>query len=199
MAKIKKADNEELVIARKEHALKKEEKGKKALLKDATMNNRIKILHLEDSLKDSELIRSLIESGGIEHDYFFVDNEKDFINFLETEKVDIILCDYNLPGYKGDEALKFAKEKFSHIPFILVSGTIGQGAVSNTLINGATDYVRKSNLDRLVPVIKRALHERETEINKISAEIKLNLKNVQIEAQKEKYEQIKDELSIQKA
>ena len=55
------------------------------------MEKRIKILHLEDSVKDFELIHSTIESGKIEHDYFLTDNEKDYLNLLETENIDIIL------------------------------------------------------------------------------------------------------------
>jgi PAS domain S-box-containing protein len=125
------------------------------------MNSKIKILHLEDSLKDSELIHSLIESGGIGHDYFLADNEKDFINILETENIDIILSDYSLPGCNGNEAIKVAREKYSHIPFIFVSGTIGENAAINAMLNGATDYVLKNKLERLLPAIKRALHEHE--------------------------------------
>ena len=57
------------------------------------MNKKIGILHLEDSLKDAELIHSLIESGEMKHEYFLAENEKDFLNFLETENIDIILSD----------------------------------------------------------------------------------------------------------
>jgi CheY-like chemotaxis protein len=62
----------------------------------ATMDKKIKILHLEDSLKDFELMHSIIESGEIEHEYFLTDNEKDFVNLLETENIDVILADYKL-------------------------------------------------------------------------------------------------------
>ena len=92
------------------------------------MDKKIKILHLEDSLKDFELIHSIIESGEIEHDYFLTDNEKDFVNILETENIDIILSDYNLPDYDGNEALKSAKKIYTSIPFIFVSGTIREDA-----------------------------------------------------------------------
>lgn len=123
------------------------------------MDNKIKILHLEDSIKDSELIRSSIESGGIGHDYFLADNKKDFINILETEKIDIILCDYQLPEYNGLEALKIVREKYPQIPFIFVSGTMGEDAAINSMVEGAIDYVLKYKLERLVPAIKRAIRE----------------------------------------
>jgi len=74
------------------------------------MLKKIKILHLEDSLKDAELIHSIIESGSIEHEYFLVDNEKDFINTLKSGNIDIILSDYALPEYSGSEALIFSKK-----------------------------------------------------------------------------------------
>jgi CheY-like chemotaxis protein len=134
------------------------------------MNKIISILHLEDSLRDSELIRSLIEKAGIVHRYFLVDNEEDFVKILETGEVDIILSDMSLPDYNGYEALLLAKEKFFHIPFIFVSGTIGEDAAINALLNGATDYVLKNKLVRLVPAIMRALHEHEIVVNHALAE-----------------------------
>jgi len=128
------------------------------------MNKKIGILHLEDSFKDSELIQSVIQSGGIEHEYFLVDNEKDFIDVLETKNIDIILSDYSLPDYNGNEALKVAREKYPFIPFLFVSGIIGEDAAINSMLNGATDYVLKNKLSRLVPAIKRALLEKELKI-----------------------------------
>ncbi len=125
------------------------------------MNNKINILHLEDSINDSELICSLIERGGVGYDYFLVDNEKEYLKILETEKIDIILCDYRLPDYNGSEALKVAREKYSNIPFIFVSGTMGEDAAIDSMINGATDYVLKNKLERLVPAINRAIRERD--------------------------------------
>jgi PAS domain S-box-containing protein len=129
------------------------------------MDKKIKILHLEDSVKDFELIHSIIESGEIEHEYFLTDNEKDFVNLLETEKIDVILADYNMPDYSGNEALKFARSIFPSIPFIFVSGTIGEDAAINSLLNGATDYVLKNKLERLNPSIKRAIKEKELSVN----------------------------------
>jgi PAS domain S-box-containing protein len=123
------------------------------------MDTKIKILHLEDSLRDSELIRSIIKGGGIAFEYFLAENEKDFINILETENIDIILSDYSLPGYNGNEAMNFVKKRYSSIPFIFVSGTLGEDSAINAMVNGATDYVLKHKLERLVPAIKRAIYE----------------------------------------
>ncbi len=137
------------------------------------MKKKIQILHLEDSIYDSELIHSMIVEGNIVHDYFLTDIENDFINILETENIDIILSDYNLPDFNGNDALKFAREKYPHIPFIFISGTIGDDAAINTILNGATDYVLKNKLERLVPAINRAIHEHELEIERKQAEAAL--------------------------
>lgn len=134
------------------------------------MNKTIGILHLEDSLRDSELIRILIENGKIGHNYFLVDNKEDFENTLETEKNDLILSDLSLPDYNGYEALRFAREKYFHIPFIFVSGTIGEDAAIDAMLKGATDYVLKTKMERLVPAIKRAMHEYEIVIKHALAE-----------------------------
>ncbi len=134
------------------------------------MNKKKGILHLEDSLKDSELIRTLIERGEIIHEYFLVDKKEDFVNILETENIEVILSDLSLPDYDGYEALQFAREKYFHIPFIFVSGTIGEDAAINALLNGATDYVLKNKLERLVPAIKRAINEHEIMLKHAKAE-----------------------------
>jgi signal transduction histidine kinase len=112
----------------------------------------------------------MIESGGIVHDYFLADNEKDYLNVLENENIDIILSDFSLPDYDGNEALKFARDKYPNIPFIFISGTIGEDSAIQAMLSGATDYVLKNKLERVVPAIKRALHEYEIESKRKQAE-----------------------------
>lgn len=151
------------------------------------MDKKIKILHLEDSLNDAELIHSLIEEGGIEHDYFFVDNKTDFLKILKVVNINIILADYSLPDYNGKEALAVSRKKYPSIPFIFISGTMGEDAAINAMLDGATDYVLKHKLERLVPAIKRALHEHQLEDKRILAKKKLKEKNKLIESQNQKY------------
>jgi signal transduction histidine kinase len=155
----------------------------------------IRILHLEDSIKDSELIHSLIEGGSISYEYFLTDNEKDYLKILETENIDLILSDYSLPDYDGNEALKVAREKYPLVPFIFVSGAMGEDRAINAMLNGATDYVLKNKLERLVPAIKRAMHEHELEVKRKQSEVNLKEKNQQIEAQNELYIIINKELA----
>ncbi|WP_395046593.1 response regulator [Flavobacterium sp.] len=160
------------------------------------MDHKIKILHLEDSINDSELIHAIIENSGIENDYYWVENKNDFIRFLKTKKTDIILADYTIPGYQGSEALEIAKKNYSHIPFIFVSGTIGEDRAIDAMVNGATDYVLKNKLERLIPAIKRALKEYELEAKRKKDELELKEKNALIEAQNEEKEKRANELLI---
>jgi signal transduction histidine kinase/DNA-binding response OmpR family regulator len=161
------------------------------------MNRIIRILHLEDSVKDSELILSVIESGEIGNEYFLVDTEPEFIRILEKGNIDIILSDFSLPYYDGNEALLLAREQYPNIPFIFVSGKIGEDAAINAMINGATDYVFKNKLERLVPAIYRAIHEYELESGRKMADITLKEKREQIELQNEMYILVNNELAFQ--
>jgi len=160
------------------------------------MERKIKILHLEHSLKDSGLIHSMISKGGIDHDYYLVNNEKDYSDLLKNEVISLVLSDNTLPDYTGDEALKVIKEQYPNIPFLFVSGTMGEDEAIKAMLNGATDYVLKSRLERLVPTIKRAIHEREIESKGLQAEINLREKIELIESQNEKKEKRAAELAV---
>jgi signal transduction histidine kinase len=161
------------------------------------MDKIINILHLEDSVYDSELVSSLIEESEINHKYFCIDNEKEYLEILEVENIDIILSDYNLPGFNGNEALKIAREQYSNIPFIFVSGMMGEDAAIEAMLNGATDYVLKNKMDRLIPAIKRAINEQELENNRIKSAITLQENSKQLILQNEKYILVNKELAFQ--
>ncbi|MDP2721429.1 MAG: response regulator [Bacteroidales bacterium] len=160
------------------------------------MKRKIKILHLEDSPNDSELIHAIIESSGIEHDYFLVDNKVDFVHFLESENIDIIISDYSMPGYQGSEALKIARQHYAHIPFIFVSGTIGEDRAIEAMLNGATDYVLKNKLERLIPAIKRAMREYDLEVKRKQTDVELKQKRELIKTQNLAIEKRSAELII---
>ncbi len=119
----------------------------------------IKILHLEDNLLDSELVQLCLRNEKLNFEYYFADNEHDFKAHLENQTIDIILSDYNLPGYSGAEALALIRNNFPNIPFVFVSGVLGEDAAIESLLNGATDYVLKNKLGKLDPAIKHALRE----------------------------------------
>lgn len=124
-----------------------------------TVDTPIKILHIEDDESDSQLVQIYLKKEEIDYKYFLVDTEIQFREFLSNEKIDIILSDYNLPGYSGLDAMHLAKTEYPHIPFIFVSGAMGEEVAIESLLKGATDYVLKNRLSRLAPAIKRALRE----------------------------------------
>ena len=134
------------------------------------METALRILHLEDDKKDAELIASMLETEGLVADIVLVDTEQDYLSALDRSCFDIILADYNLPSYDGMFALHAAREKCSDIPFIFVSGAMGEELAIYALKKGATDYILKNNLKRLVPAVKRALIEAEEISNRKLAE-----------------------------
>jgi PAS domain S-box-containing protein len=122
-------------------------------------NKRLHILHLEDEPDFAELVRSLLEQGGVDAEVRRVGDRLAFTQAVETGDFDLIISDYHLPSFTGLEALALAKEKMPHTPFILVSGTIGELAAIESLKAGATDYVLKQQPDRLPSAVRRAVQE----------------------------------------
>ncbi len=121
--------------------------------------NELTVLHLEDNARDAELIHSMMTSEGMKCNFAVVSSQQDFEKVIKIGNFDLILSDFTLPSFDGYSALKIARAQFPDVPFIFISGTIGEEAAVEGMRNGATDYVLKSRLNRLVPVINRALGE----------------------------------------
>lgn len=119
----------------------------------------LQILLLEDDPVDVELIQTTLKNGGIEANLICVTRRSDFSEILKTQLPDLILSDYVLPSFDGIAALKIAQQFCPQVPFIMVSGMLGEELAIETLKQGATDYVLKQRLERLVPSAKRALRE----------------------------------------
>src|SRR5665647_1302047 len=120
----------------------------------------LKILCLEDSPVDAELIYEyLCENSSYELQMHTVSKEADFISAITSEKYDLILSDFTLPGFNGFAALKHVKAVCPNTPFICVSGYIGEEVAVELLKQGSTDYVAKDKLGRLIYAIERALKE----------------------------------------
>ncbi len=117
------------------------------------------ILLLEDDSADSELIRATLKNGGINCEIKQVATCKDFLAELQNDNLDLILSDYALPQFDGISALKIAQETCPDVPFILVSGVLGEERAIEALKEGATDYVLKQRLQRLLPSVQRAFRE----------------------------------------
>lgn len=125
------------------------------------MNQLIHILHLEDDPVDAELVQEKLEAAELTFQITHVNNGVEFDAALRQGGYDIILADFRLPMYDGMSALRLAREVCPDIPFIFVSGTMGEDAAIEGLTEGATDYVLKHRLSRVVPAVRRALHEAE--------------------------------------
>src|SRR6202790_664089 len=123
------------------------------------MRHPLRILSIEDDPKDTELIQGLLETEGIVCEVTRVDTEASLRDLLKQGGVDLILADYSLPSFDGISALKLATKACSDVPFIFVSGTLGEEVAIEALKIGATDYVLKTRLSRLVPSVLRALRE----------------------------------------
>ncbi|HSY18136.1 MAG TPA: ATP-binding protein [Candidatus Acidoferrales bacterium] len=123
------------------------------------MKSPLRILHLEDDARDAALICSTLESGGIACAITCVQRRDDFLAALERDGFDLILSDFSLPTFDGLAALKVAGARCPDVPFILVSGTLGEERAIDALKRGATDYVLKERLARLVPAVQRAMQE----------------------------------------
>jgi PAS domain S-box-containing protein len=145
------------------------------------MEKVIRILHLEDNDSDSKLVQAKLKKADVKFDYFFADNEADYINTLNNKEIDLILSDYHLPDYSGSDALLFAKNNFPQIPFVFISGTMGEDVAIESLLNGATDYVLKNKIERLVPAVYRAFNEADVKKAQVKAEKELHKLSLAVE------------------
>jgi len=123
------------------------------------MKSPLHILHLEDDPNDAALVRSTLETEGVHCAITRVQSRDDFSAALERGGIDLILSDFSLPGFDGLSAIKIAHACCPDVPFILLSGTLGEERAIDSLQNGATDYVLKQRLSRLVPSVRRAMRE----------------------------------------
>src|ERR1700688_1897149 len=123
------------------------------------MRDPLRILSIEDDPKDTELIQDLLETEGIVCEVRRVDTEASLRDLLKQGGVDLILADYSLPSFDGISALKLSTKACADVPFIFVSGTLGEEVAIEALKIGATDYILKTRLSRLVPSVLRALRE----------------------------------------
>src|SRR5688572_11696673 len=119
----------------------------------------VKLVVVEDMPTEAEIAVRQLESGGFSCNWKRVDSETALRRILDELKPDLILSDFTLPGFDGLSALEIAREITPDIPFIFLSGTIGEERAIDALQRGAYDYVLKTNLARLVPSVRRALSD----------------------------------------
>ncbi|MDB5051254.1 MAG: hypothetical protein JWO30_4325 [Fibrobacteres bacterium] len=138
------------------------------------MDRRIRILHLEDNDQDAELITHTLQSEGLDVSVQRVQERAPFIEALGADRFDLILSDYSLPTFNGPAALDLAKKIRPELPFIFVSGKMGEDLAVESLKQGAMDYVLKNFLSRLAPAVTRALKEAQAKKEKAIAEAELS-------------------------
>jgi signal transduction histidine kinase/CheY-like chemotaxis protein len=119
----------------------------------------LRILLLEDNAHDAELIQELLEANHFVCEVTRVQTRAEFVAGLENTEINLILADYKLPSFDGLSALTLALDARADLPFIFVSGSLGEEVAIEAVKIGATDYVVKSRLSRLVPSVQRALRE----------------------------------------
>jgi len=121
----------------------------------------VSVLVVEDSDDDAQLLLYELRRHGFDPAGTRVDNDRDLRDALDAGSWDIILSDHKIPGFGGDEALQIAKAKVPDVPFIFVSGTRGEEHAVEVMRAGASDFIVKSRLHRLAPVVSRELDEAE--------------------------------------
>ena len=123
------------------------------------MNNPVLILYLEDNPRDAELVRDKLQQIAMPHELRVTSDRAQYEAALAQTRFDLILSDYSQPDYDGMAALALAREKQPDVPFILITGTLGEEQAVDCMLRGATDFVLKQRLNRLVPAVLRTLTE----------------------------------------
>src|SRR5205809_1030653 len=137
------------------------------------MTEPLRILLAEDSESDSELIQRELKRGGLDFQSRRVQTEADFRRELDEFRPHLVISDFSMPQFNGRKALAIARESRGDIPFIFISGTIGENVAVDMMKAGADDYVMKNNLARLLPALERELREAEVRRGRRLAEERL--------------------------
>ncbi len=125
------------------------------------MEDKLRLLLIEDNEDDALLLIHLLEKEGYQPLIHRVQNAIDMEKALDSQEWDLVICDFRLPAFSGADALEIFKQKGMDIPFILLSGTVGEEIAVGMMKAGAHDYIMKDHIKRLGPAIKRELSEAE--------------------------------------
>lgn len=123
------------------------------------MSKSLRALLVEDSIEDAELLLQELRRGGYDATFERVETADAMAAALEKHRWDVVFGDFTMPRFNGAAALKLLREKGLDIPFIFVSGTLGEDAAIAAMRAGANDYIMKGNTKRLLPVVERELRE----------------------------------------
>ncbi|MBA4394104.1 MAG: hypothetical protein C0407_11175, partial [Desulfobacca sp.] len=139
------------------------------------MKKKLRILNLEDNPTDALLNKETLEGEGVRCEIHFVETEEAFLGAIEAGGIDLILADYTLPDFDGLTALDLALERCPEVPFIFVTGNLGEEVAIEAIKKGATDFVLKDRLFRLAPAVRRAMKEKKEGLEKRQAEEALRI------------------------
>jgi PAS domain S-box-containing protein len=139
------------------------------------MGQNLRLLHVEDNESDALLLRHMLSKEGFVLEYRRVETAGEFTAALRDASWDLVISDYSLPSFSGAAALKIFREYGQDVPFILISGTVGEDIAVSMMKSGAHDYVMKDHVKRLVPAIHRELQEAEVRRQRRAAEAALLL------------------------
>lgn len=140
---------------------------------DTPETRPVRILHLEDSRVDHALVKFALQKSGLQHDILLVDTLDDFDREITSGRYDIVLADYHLPGFSGLDAWEHLKARGLDIPFVVLSGAIGETAAVEAMHRGVSDYVLKDSMNRVAHVIQRAIEVSDTRRAKARADAEL--------------------------
>lgn len=146
---------------------------KKTAAGETASARTLRILHLEDNPLDASLVEEMLRLDHVDCDIKVVSEPEDFERELAKGNVDVIISDYSLPRYNGADALRFARKSSKDIPFIFVSGSIGEERAVEVVRLGATDYVMKEHLRRLGIAVRRAMETSDSAQRRREAEAQL--------------------------
>lgn len=137
------------------------------------MTDPLRILVVEDREDDATLAIEALKAKGFDPDWRRVESREQMVSALDEGAWDLVLSDYSLPGFDGREALDLVRQRDREVPFILVSGTIGEEIAADAMRGGANDFVLKDKLWRLIPVIERELRDSRLRRERRAAELAL--------------------------
>ena len=149
------------------------------------MARELRILHLEDEPRDTELMIAALRAAGLDCRVTRVDTREEFVERLGDRQFDVVVSDISVPGFDGIEAQSVWQKERPGIPFIFLSGTFGEDVAIERLKEGATDYVLKEWMDKLPTVVQRALRETRDRAGRQQAQSELEKLNLELESRVE--------------
>jgi signal transduction histidine kinase len=167
--------------------------GRPKVVPEKGAPDALRIVLVEDCEPDVELIEQALLDSGLKISIVTVDTRKDFEAELVRQPPSIILSDYWLPAFDGSAALEIAKQIAADVPFIFVTGSLGEEVAIEMLKKGATDYVLKTRLSRLAPAVNRAVRETEQRRERHKAEERLRRSHEQLRALTSHLQSVREE------